>query len=258
MNKIRRLEQHLREKFTHSLPTISQMERPLPGNIDFHIAWERQHQQDVLAWKTCLLILDPDNDEPNFRSIARLRSDTVKGDPRRYSIGFDNTRWEEVVEEDLARDLDDASYYQFLELKLADWAKANICRKLDWTPKMYEFAMERLRNSKNLAPTEPAEPVATNEDETLEDEYEDATSQAKPGWPKDEVRALGLTINAFCREIGIAPPQLYNFAKEDTWPDHWRTKINAALDRLKQARAPEPAMDAEPDEAFTTEPALPE
>lgn len=152
--KIYQIKNDLEARFTHVIPTFTQMERARPDDQDFHIAWERTHQQDVLAWKTCLLILDPHNTEPNFLSVSRLRSDTVKGDPRAFRLGFDNMDWNQEVEADLSATLDDASFYQFLALKSADWAEATICKQLGWSKDLYAVAMRRWRESLPVLPLE--------------------------------------------------------------------------------------------------------
>src|SRR5258706_3241076 len=72
-NRLFKKVKGLEDKFTEALPTYKPMQVASPNHVDWHTAWERTHQKDVLAWKTGLLMLDPNNTEPNFRNIARLR-----------------------------------------------------------------------------------------------------------------------------------------------------------------------------------------
>jgi hypothetical protein len=270
MNRLARLRKHLEEKFTHSLPTFSQMERAIPSNIDFHTAWEKQHQQDVLAWKTCLQILDPDESDgsPNFLSIARLRSDTVKGDPRKYVQNFDFIKWEETLEDELSRDLDDAAYYRFLELKIADWTKPSILKELEWTSKMYEFAMERLRGAAATPTLQDGAAVDTLSQEegttaTEEDAQFEVEEELDEQWPKAAIKRLGMTIRAFTDRLGLVQPRFYQYARDNSWPETWRQKVEETLlqlqhEQFEKLRATEPGHAPEPGARIRVEPVVQE
>lgn len=189
--KVHRLEAMLRERITHAIPTYGMMERARPTDVDHHVAWERQHKRDVLAWKACLQILDPNNTEPNFLSIARLRSDTVKGDPRKYTQNFDTIKWAETIEEDLVRDMDDSVYHRFLEYKVLGWSKPSICKELHFSDKMYEAALERLRRSMQgkQEPEDEADVTWAAEDEA-DDQPAAPTESEDPEEPQDDARPL--------------------------------------------------------------------
>ncbi len=150
-NKLNTLRRKLETDIQHGMPTADMMERPTPNNIDLHIWWERENVERIAAWKAVCRSLDPNNDEPNFTNIARLRPSTPPiGNPRKYWQGFDAITWEKDIEEHLDITIDDDTYRTFLELKLLEWAPANIKRELGLTDAMYEAAMERLRTNKEV------------------------------------------------------------------------------------------------------------
>lgn len=283
--RICRLEQHLRDQIMHAMPTFTMMERARPTDIDHHVAWEREHKRRVLAWKTCLLMLDPHNTEPNFLSIARLRSDTVKGDPRRYTQNFDQIKWEEVIEDDLIRDLDDGAYQTFLEYKLLGWSKPSIYKAMAWTPAIYEAAMERLRRSHHAG--QEAE-QADDEKEQLPDggkedkqddeltpetetSQEDATQRSarpttasnkngrvyinpNPGtlrikkpkhWLRDTLKRHGQTIEQFTKET-LSYKYPQTLRDQDS-KGSWTPHFHTKVELgLEQLAQAEPATEAEP------------
>jgi hypothetical protein len=273
--KVRRLEQHLREQITHALPTYGMMERGRPTDIDHHVAWEREHKKRVLAWKACLQILDPGNTEPNFLSVARLRGDTVRGDPRRYTQNFDQIKWDEVIEDDLIRDMDDSAYHHFLELKLLNWSKPNICKELSWSPKMYEAAMERLRQSHQGARTadeDEDDPELNYGAEDAEDDealqitlpgteavreaashptrFQPAERVQKPaGWFAEALRELGMSRYKFCKESGLSDSQLRHSDLDGRWTRGVLEKAETTIEALKKHA--EPAQTAEPAQQAT-------
>ena len=146
-NKLYRRLKDLDETITHDMPTYDMMEVPTMTNVEHHMAWERLHKKHILERRSILRILDADNDSPFFTSVEQLRTTThPKGDPRRFFQNFDYMQFQEVKEEELAV-VDDDSYGRFLELKLAKWSDATICKQLNWPQETYNAAMTRWRKA---------------------------------------------------------------------------------------------------------------
>ena len=145
--------QKCEEMIVSGLPTFTMMNRGRPQDVDHFVAHENAPHRDedgtyttkraIQAWKNYRLTLDPRSIEPNFLSVASLRTDTVRGNPELFRKNYDHIRFREYIEDNLAEQLDDETYYQFCGLKTLDWSEANIRRKFDWTQKMYDVALER-------------------------------------------------------------------------------------------------------------------
>src|SRR6266851_1456342 len=254
-NKVFRKVQELETKFTHALPTYEQMQIPSPNHIDWHVAWERQHQQDVLAWKTGLLMLDPDNSEPNFRNIARLRGNKIAGtDPRKYWQGFEAIKFaqtEQQILEDMIATMDDAAYMSFLQLKSANWSKKNILRKLDWSEPMYEAAESRYEQAiRKLSEDEdsPTPRAAILPELDVEEvEETEVVEEVEKGWPIPLIKSYGLSVNKFVGLAKINPGRFYNPTKTQKWPVDVKKKIEKTLQSLqKHQEETEPVAVTEP------------
>jgi len=265
-NKVFRKVQELEAKFTHALPTYEQMQIPSPNHIDWHVAWERQHQQDVLAWKTGLLMLDPDNSEPNFRNIARLRGNKVAGtDPRKYWQGFEAIKFaqtEQQILEDMIATMDDTAYMSFLQLKSANWSKKNILRKLDWSEPMYQAAESRYEQAllglseDEDSPTPRA--AILQEPDVEEAEETEVVEEVEIAWPLPLIKACGISVNKFLGLAKITGTRFYQYKKTGNWPSDVRKKIEKTLQSLQNRQektepvaVTEPVIDivAEPIEA---------
>lgn len=253
-NKLNALRKKIEEDITHAMPSRDMMEDPTPGNIDHHIWWERINKKRILAWKSVCRILDPHNTEPNFTSIARLRTNTPpKVDSRRYWHGFENVRWEEQIEENLILDLDDEAYQSFLELKLLDWSKMTICKQLSWSSAMYDAAMTRLHNSKNTRETVEREQEITKskEEETYREEVksmlasakakvaEDKSKKPDPNayrseWPFPELEELGVTMYQFLHPIGLNQMAIHAKLKAGTLSLAERSAMAERLEKMRQ------------------------
>lgn len=148
-NKLFALRKELIETITNDedFLTHDEMERPTPTNQSRLMRFERRQKKRVLAIKSINRILDPTNDDIDFCSVFQWRDDTrPQGNPRNYWHGFDGVEWETALDKELAENLDDGVYYQFLELKSADWAAANIMRKLGISDRVYAACMQRLNH----------------------------------------------------------------------------------------------------------------
>lgn len=300
----------------NGLPTFTMMERGRPQDVDHHVAHENapHHDEDgryttkrvIQAWKNYRLTLDPNGIEPNFLTIASLRTDTVRGNPALFRKNYDHIRFREFIEDRLAEQLDEESYFTFCGLKALDWSEASILRKLDWTQKMYDVAMERLRqdmSSREIrernAPIGEHEDVLVSEDvisKTITD-FQSASEinerflkaisqqetsaaepvkrgphrtpgailaksgeprvQIEPGWPREELRELGITIQTFCKEWKVQTGLFHKFVKEGLWVERHLKTARATLLRLqRKARSSEPALkNGEPELVYdSTEP----
>lgn len=267
-NRLYRIVKDLEDKFTGGLPTYEQMQIPSPNHIDWHIAWERQHKKDVLAWKTGLMMLSPDNTEPNFRNIARLRQNKAAGtDPRKYWQGFEAIKFEEHEQEiidDLIATMDDGAYTLFLQLKAAGWAKVNILKHLGWSKELYAAAEFRFEQAISQLkggdlPSQPiSEPIS--EPEELE-ELEEVVKPEK-GWPIPLIVATGSSVNKFVLQSGVCDKntsRFYNTCKTGKWKPKDKKIIEVHLAKLnaKHQAVAEPLTDdvIEPEYTNVTEPA---
>jgi hypothetical protein len=242
-NKLNRVRRHLEEEMVSTALSRDEMERGTPENVDKYFQWhygQYNGDQKMRAYRTILQILDPNNGEPNFLSLSRLRA-KVGQSPRRnlpaFRDNFDEIKWEEVLEEDLIRDMDNDEYQKFLELRLLDWTRPSICKELSWTAKQYEAAMERVRNSRGIRSrrVEPEpEPEAQPEAQLRPyDPILDKEVERVPGWPREEIKILGMTNAEFIRQSGIRQEYFYKYSHDDSWPEHYRRDILVLLDRLK-------------------------
>ncbi len=254
-NRLYHKVKDLEARFTEALPTYEQMQVASPSNVDWHTAWERQHQQDVLAWKTGLMMLDPNNTEPNFRNVARLRGNKGPGtDPRKYWQGFEAIKFEAVEQsiiDDLMATLDDAAYMQFLQYKAAGWAQKSILKQLDWSKELYAAAQARFEKSMPKVQDEPEFVEPEEVDEEIE-------TQVEP-WPVPMIKAAGLSINKFCQRNGIDGPQFHKQKKTGKFTPAMRKAIEKGLKTLEakksgvtepvtQVTEPETTIDVEPTE----------
>lgn len=288
------------------LPTFTMMERGRPQDVDHHVSHENvpHHDEDgryttkraIQAWKNYRLTLDPNSIEPNFLSIASLRTDTVRGNPALFRKNYDHIRFRELIEDNLADRLDEETYFTFCGLKALDWTEATICRKLDWTQKMYDVAMERMRNDMHQVSINYNEQNETASGETLsvlnlecsEDDMTvgkdtaatEATEgrnqqkvtqpvkrgphrtpgailrqsgeprvQIEPGWPREELRDLGISIQNFCREWKVQSNLFHKFTKNGLWVERHLKTARATLNRLRRKydrASAEPAQNGEP------------
>lgn len=262
-NKLNRVRRHLEEEIVSTALSRDEMKHGTPENVDKYFQWhygQYNGDQKMRAYRTILQILDPNNGEPNFLSLSRLRA-KVGQTPRRnlpaFRDGFDEIKWEEVVEENLIKDMDSEEYQTFLELKLLDWARPSICKELDWSSAQYEAAMQRLRETRGIRRKQPVE-LDTEEDVAPPEEEEaklrpydpilDKEVERIPGWPREELRAIGMSNADFIRQSGIRQEYFYKFSHDDSWPDNYRKTIVDLLGRLKsEASEPEADTAAEPD-----------
>lgn len=288
-NKLNRLRQSLEDDMTSTMLSRDEMERGTPENVDKYFQWHYGQyggDQKMQAYRTILQILDPANGEPNFLSISRLRA-KVGQTPRRnlpaFRDGFDEIKWEEVLEDNLLKDMDPEEYQTFLELKLLDWTRPNICRELDWSTAQYEAAMERLRATRGTRRTqvepepelefdEPKEemftpPVArsktnfadafaapttasTQEEEPKLRPYDpilDAERVAHFGWPREEIAKYGISTAEFIRKWGRQGAYFYKYSKDDSWPDNYRDEVQKLLDAYADAQESAAEAAAQPD-----------
>lgn len=143
---MRRLDE-LEAEIKPGMPSIDQMWRPLAPNVDICIAHGRVNKSRIKARKNVLSRLDPDNEEPNFRSVELLRSnDPPQVDLRQYWRNYELIKWQKdaVIEvEDLP--MDDETFLRFCQFKAADCSPKLIMRDLSLSKVQYEQAMTRLR-----------------------------------------------------------------------------------------------------------------
>jgi len=261
-NRLNYVRKELENQLKYDILTIDEMERPVQANVSKCLSYEKQHKKTILAWRTICRTLDPDNPDPNFTNIARLRTNTpAKGDPRRYFSGYDETRWEQV-EEELVEDIGDEDYLQFLQLRALRWAEANICRKLNWDKRRYAAALERFRRSAlDIAPevmfdeedgAEPLAPLAPSGAEGAPEETprretkREVKSRAgkaslKPNAPPPpwvaEIEKRGLTVPKLEALCGIVRVRLYSIRAGRPIKPEEQQKIDQALADWDKAHA---------------------
>ena len=278
--------QKCEEIIVNGLPTFTMMERGRPQDVDHHVAHENAPHRDedgkyttkraIQAWKNYRLTLDNQSIEPNFLSIASLRTDTVRGNPAAFRKNYDHIRFREYIEEGLAEQLDDETYFQFCGLKTLDWSEATIKRKFDWTQKMYDVAMERFCTEMGVShsPANMPQHAEPHQSETAYDSTESVETtvpivpalspvlaqatkkprtgmllhtayeprvQIEPGWPEEELRKYNIGVTEFCQAWGQKSNTLYYaFKKEGQWVERHLKTARAALETLKKARSAEP------------------
>lgn len=139
----------LKEEFTHGMPSVEQMERPTAQNIDAYMHWSAEHKNRVLAYKTIVRMLQPDNDEPNLTNIERYR-------PTQPSYVSFEDYWknfpdfEQDIQDEMAT-VDATTVHEVALYYTAGWAEANILRKLAITKDQYRLALQQIkRRAENL------------------------------------------------------------------------------------------------------------
>ncbi len=261
-NRLYHKVKELETKFTEALPTYEQMQVASPSHVDWHTAWERNHQQDVLAWKTGLMMLDPNNTEPNFRNVARLRGNTRQGtDPRKYWQGFEAIKFEAVEQQiidDLMATLDDAAYMQFLQYKAAGWAQKSILKQLDWSKELYAAAQARFEKSMpQIAHPSQEDSEAEGNLTAFTAEPEEVETQEDP-WPVPMIKAAGLSINKFCQRNGLEGTQFHKMKKSGKWSAAYKKAIEKGLKTLQEKKSgvtePVTSQVTEPETTNGTEP----
>jgi len=232
-NKLFRSAKVLEADIQSTMLTRDEMERPIPSNIDKYMRWHYgpyNGDQKMAALRTIKQILDPNNAEPHFLSLAGIR-DGVDENHRVnlpvYRDNYEKIQWEEVVEENLIRDMDTQEYQKFLEFKVLDWSKVSICKEMSWSSKQYEAALIKLRIAHGMTPV--VESTKTNEP------FDDApgTPSGHSDWPKSELKAIDVPVTTFCKEWGESTGHFYDYIRKGEWPE--RSRINAvkALERLQ-------------------------
>lgn len=247
-NKLFRLGQKLESDIQSTMLTPSEMERPTPGNIDKYMRWHYgsfNGDQKMAALRTIKQILDPCNNEPNFLSIAGLREgidESHRVNLPVYRDNYDKIQWEEVVEDNLIRDMDPQEYQTFLELKLLDWSKAGICKELNWSTRQYEAALLKLRDAHGIKPV--VDPLTSDEKTNLlgKDVIKEEEAAAKytfmpKEWPKTHIQELGLSIMGFSKEADVPNPRFYQYAREGRWPTAVYNAVAQTLSRLQEEKA---------------------
>lgn len=245
-NKLFRLLKHIDAEAKSTMLTHTEMERGRPSDIDRYFSWHYGPQsgdQMMLARRNILLLLDRDNDEPNFLSITRLREQVDEAhrvNSPMYRMNFDEIKWEEHIEDNLIRDMDPREWQTFLELKLLEWTKPSICKELAWTTKQYEAALEKLRQSRFTAQQEQeelrvfqelaAERAAQGVPAWLQKAIEPETQ----GWPLEELKALGISQEAACKALRISQTTLHKYVKYDDWPRIFRARMVNFLERARK------------------------
>lgn len=231
----------LEEEIKHEMPTFEMMERPLPTNVDWHIAWERRNKEKILAWKAIRRVLDPMNDNPNFTNVEILRSHTPpKGDPRKYWQGFDTTRWKDDITEDMLETIDDEQYLRFLELRAVNWSKKSIMKQLTITEKQFELCHERFLRVMEKKPTvaQPQEdsPSKIARDESVVDpEMEMPADHGQ--FPGPEMHTRGLTLPQMSKIVDMPRGRVNAMIQGNTRPSsEEREQILQALDRYDAAQ----------------------
>ena len=220
-NRLYRLMRDLEGKIQADMPSYEMMERPTPVNVDWHMAWEKTHKKNVLAWKAIRRILEPNNTEPNFTNVELLRrSEHPKGDPRKYWQHFEEISFSERVEEEINQ-LSDEQYLEFLKLKALEWSAVTICKQLGWHRETYELAMARLRGAVPEPPAydsgmdtevdidepvygaEAASPVVSARDTSAD------SMQPFGPWLKAELDRRQIIKKDFAAKLGVRLDQLY-------------------------------------------------
>lgn len=253
-NRLFKVMQTLESSIREQMPTQDMMEKPIPANIDWHIAHSEQNLHKILAWKSIRRILDPHNDGPNFTNLDILRTNTQpKGDPRLYWKGFDPIKWSEEMLDELGSEIDESDYRRFLELKLFDWSERNIRRELDWTKEQYQVAQQRLHSRPSLTAEEeeeedaaPPRPPPPDPDDDEDDEDEDEPAEAEDlvtsveimEWPITELKARSLTRNALAKLMHMPPAALYSALRNpQRMTGDMRERITIALERWDRDHA---------------------
>lgn len=190
----------------HGMPTIDQMWRPLAPNIDIAIAHGGVNKPWILARKTVLSRLDPDNDEPNFRSVELMRTnDPPSVDLRQYWRNYELIKFKtNAVTEVRELPLDDETFGRFCQFKAADWSPKLIRRELALSETQYEQAMTRLQTMKPRMP-EDDDPEA--QAEVTNGGTPDHTDAKEPFhvWLKAALNARHLVHRGMAEELSLKP-----------------------------------------------------
>jgi hypothetical protein len=72
-DKLHKLEQKLREKITHNMPSEEVMRKNPVGAVDWHQRWEKANKHAVKLWKNVRIQLNPDNSDRDLANIDRYR-----------------------------------------------------------------------------------------------------------------------------------------------------------------------------------------
>lgn len=262
-NKLFKEMKRLEGEMKHDMPTHDDQERPLPVNIDRHMAWEKAHKKHGLAWKSIRRILAGGADEgPNFTNVESFRSNTPpKGDPRKFWRGFDDVKWEEEVTEEFVSSISDSEYLTFLELMTLKWTRLTICKKLNWTKEQYSAACERFRRSGHATDADASRIFGEidADDEVVEQPkvveaplpvVETKISadvgagkipiMLRDAWPIPEMRARGLRPAWLKTAANVPPVRLTQVCANPNsrgWKEQERVDIQAALDAFDRASA---------------------
>lgn len=255
-NRLNHLRQELERRMQHDMPTFDEMERPLPVNIDKHMAWEKLHKKEILAWKTVCRTLDPLNDNSNFTSIARLRSHTpAKGDPRKYWQGFDAVNWDLSIEDELADNLDDDMYKGFLEKRILGWSRTNIQKAMQMSDQFYAACLEKLKRSYSSAQTDELDATP---DEARQPEVPATVKNLKVAlglaleekrelaWPLNELAPLNLSLYRLCKMTKITDSVMRSRIKNSNFKESEIALIEKTITQERQRQAAELTKKPEP------------
>lgn len=95
-DKLRKIEVVTRGFVAENIPTTEQMRHNPPGTVDHHMAWERETQPAMLAWKAARILLNPDSDAVDLANFERYRPSAETRNlysdgqiPRKFAFGPD-------------------------------------------------------------------------------------------------------------------------------------------------------------------------
>ena len=238
-----------------------------------------------LARKNYLIALEtksPTSLDVNFLSHGILRTDTVRGNPEIFRKNYDLTAWREAVEEELASRIDEETYLLFTGLKALEWSDVNIRRKFDWSVSTFDIYMARWREEQMVKKngTAPHEYPVPDEEEMEAEKDEETETRAVPvftrakkpsvvpvmpppkigrwhgphtqmpvGWPREELKALGIPVLQFWKDLGEKKTNtmsFYKFAKSGLWPEERCALAKRLLGKYHRQRDLEP-VNTEPE-----------
>lgn len=203
LHKYLQMVRDLDKVISEGMLSDDQMREPTAHNIDAFLRWQERcingrHPDPkyrglnlVQARSTLIRMLDPNSDDPNLTSPERLRPEKpVRINLQSYYAGYDEIQFQDDEIVDAAMDsLDDDRFQRFCQYKAANWPTKLIQRELGFDAALYEAALKRLKEIRDLLAQQAsneAEPDEPEPQEGEEEQPDDAEADEAPVPEDDE------------------------------------------------------------------------
>jgi hypothetical protein len=172
------------EAYQEGMPSHEQMWRPQWQNVQLHLKHKAANVARAKRLQNIHRILEPEDDVFHLEALRPEKPTPYNG--AAFRAGYDHIQWSDDKELEMQMaELDDATYYEFLQLRAAGITSRKIFEdKLAISRQQYEACEARLKASA-LGSLDPA-PAGPDDEDDDESEDDDETGQVPTTRPLSE------------------------------------------------------------------------